>query len=154
EESLQIPVSEGRETFVATRQAIVSLHLEILLGQDRNAEALDVARQARSRVLRLLEPVDRLASLPPDRRRQWERRLTDYHNAAAAVEERARDDWKLPVDQHAPEQAARRAEAEAVTRRLDQAFLVLADPAERQGAKPPPPHAGELILAYHPLATG
>ena len=47
-----------------------------------SAEALDVARHARSRVLRQLERSDRLASLAPDRRARWERLLTNTRRGA------------------------------------------------------------------------
>jgi tetratricopeptide (TPR) repeat protein len=154
EQSLQVPLQEGRETFVAARQAVVGLHIEILLDQGRNAQALDVARHARSRVLRQLASSDRIPSLPPERRSRWERLLTEYHARRAALEEKAKDDWKLPLDQVPREEAARRAEAEALKKLLDEAFLILSDPGERPGDLPPPPRPGELILAYHPLPHG
>jgi len=154
DQSLQIPVQEGRETFMATRQAIVSLHVELLLEQGRNAQALDLARHARSRVLRQLEHGDRLASLAPERRAQWVHFLTEYQDRRTALQERAKNDWKLPADQFRQEQAARKLEADAVKRVLDEAFLILGGPGEQPGKAPAPPRPGELILAYHPLPHG
>jgi cellulose synthase operon protein C len=154
EQSLQVPIQEGRELFVATRQAVASLHVEILLDQNRNAQALDVARQARSRVLRQLESSDRIAGLPPERRARWERLLTEYHERRAALEERAKNDWELPLDQLHHEEAAREAEAEALKKLLDEAFLILGNPGVRPGEAPRSPRPGELILAYHPLPRG
>ena len=154
EQSLQIPLHEGRETFMATRQAIVNVHVDLLLEENRNVEALAVARHARSRMLRQLERSDRLANLTPDRRAEWERLLTDYQQQRAALEERARDDWKLPADRLRREQSTRMAEAEAAKKLLDGAFLLLGDPGEQPGAAPPPPRPGELILAYAPLPRG
>ncbi len=153
-QSLQIPIEEGRETFVAMRQSIVGLHLKILLDQRRNAEALEVARHARSRVLRQLERGDRLASLPPDLRDQWTDLLLNYRKRRAALEERVKDDWKVPEDQLPQEKAARMAEAEAVKRLLDEAFQLLRGAGERKEEMPPAPRPGELILAYHPLPEG
>jgi len=153
-QSLQIPIEEGRETFVAMRQAIVGLHLKILLDQGRNAEAMEVARHARSRVLRQLERVDRLANLPPELRDQWTHLLLNYQNRRAALEVRARDDWKLPEDQLLQEKAARKAEAETLKRLLDEAFQLLGGAGERQDEAPAAPRPGELILAYHPLPEG
>lgn len=154
EQSIQVPIHEGRETFMATRQTIVSLHVEILLEQGRTAEALDVARHSRSRMLRQLERSDRLADLTPDRRTQWERLLATYHERRAALEERAKDDWRLPSDQLRREQAARKGEAKSVKELLDRAFLVLDDAAEPQGETLPPPRPGELILTWCPLSQG
>jgi len=153
EQSLQIPLHEGRELFMATRQAVVSLHVEILLDQGNHAQALAVARHARSRMLRQLERGDRLASLTMDQRARWEGLLTEYQERRAALEERAKDDWRLPADQLRREHAARKPETEAVKSLLDRAFLLLSDPDERP-AEPPPPRPGELILVYHPLPHG
>jgi cellulose synthase operon protein C len=154
EQSLQISIHEGRETFMATRQAIVSLHVELLLKQSEEEDALTVARQSRSRMLRQLERSDRLASLTPARRAEWDRLLKGYQQKRAALEERTKDDWRLPLDQLRREQAARAAEAGELNRLLDQAFLILGPPGEQPGAVLSPPSPGELILAYHPLLHG
>lgn len=155
EQSLQIPVHEGRETFMATRQAIVSLHLEILLDQGRNPEAFAVARRARSRVLRQLAHADRLASLPSGQRDHWARLLAKYQERRAALDSRAKEDWRLPVDQRRHERAKRTQQEEEAKKLLDQAFLVLGDPAKELREAPSPPlRPGELILVYHPLSRG
>ena len=154
EQSLQIPLHEGRETFMATRQAVVSLHVELLLEQARTADALAVARHARSRMLRQLERTDRLASLTPEQRARWDRLLTDYQERRRVLENRAKEDWKLPADRLRHEQVARKAEAEAVNRLLDRAFLLLGNPGGGTAAAAPSPRPGELILAYHPLSDG
>lgn len=154
EQSLQIPLHEGRERFMATLQAIVSLHVELLLDQGDKAQALAVARHARSRLLRQLERGDRLASLPSEQRELWVRALTEYQERRTALEERVKGDWRLPADQLRHEQAARKVEAEGVKKVLDQAFLILGDPEEQPGEGPPAPRLGELILTYHPLSAG
>lgn len=150
--SRQVPLHEGRETFMATRHAVVNLHVELLLDQGRSAEALRLARHARARLLRQLERGHGLADLPPKQRARWERSLAEYQRRRAALEERAKDEWKLPADRLPREQAAMQAEAEALKRSLDEAYQVL--PRERSRAGPSPPRPGELILAYHPLSRG
>lgn len=154
EQSLQIPIHEGRESFIATRQSIVSLHIELLLDQGRNVEALEAARRARSRILRQLAQGDRLAELLPEQRDRRSRLLTAYQQRRAALELRAQDEWKLPVDQRLHEEAARRAEAEAAKKLLDDAFLVLGELRTPGVERLPPPRAGELVLVYHTLPTG
>jgi len=151
-ESLQVPAHEGRETFFAARRSIVSLHLEMLLDDGRAAEALTAARRARSRVLRQLVHVDSLASLPAADRIRRARLLTDYQQARAALETRAADDWKLPADELDGERAARKAEAQRLQRLLDEAFSILGDTRPASTRELPPPRAGELLLAYHPLS--
>lgn len=152
EMSLQVPLQEGRETFMATRHAVVNLHVELLLDQGRNAEALRVARHGRSRLIRQLERSHGLANLSSGQRERLESLLADYHRKRAALEERAKDEWRLPADQAPRAQAAREAEAEAVKKLLDQAFQIF--PRKRSEEEPAPPRPGELILAYHPLAHG
>lgn len=154
EQSLRVPVHEGRETFIAARQATVSLHIEILLDEGRNAEALDVVRHARSRVLRQLERSDRLASLTPEKRALWVGFLTKYEERRAALEELAQDDWQTPEDHRPQEQAAKEKDAEALKGLLDQAFLVLDDSAGLPGETLAPPRPGELILTWCPLTRG
>lgn len=154
EQSLQVPVHEGRGTFMATRQAVVNLYVALLLEVGRREEALDVVRQARSRMLRQLERSDRLASLKPEQRARWDGLLMDYQRKRAALEDRAKGYWRLPKDQFRREQDARAAEAEAATRILDEAFLILEGPGERLEKVFPSPRPGELILAYHPLPRG
>jgi cellulose synthase operon protein C len=150
-QSLQVPVHEGRETFVATRQAIVSFHLELLLDRGQVAEALETARRAQSRVLRQLAHADRLASLPSDERAEWTRLLMSYQERRAVLEARAKDEWKLPADQRRHERAARRLEAEAVKKLLDEAFLIIGERPEEERL---PPRPGEVLLVYHPLSRG
>jgi tetratricopeptide (TPR) repeat protein len=150
--SRQIPLQEGRETFMATRQAVVNLHVELLLRQGSNAEALEVARHSRSRVLRQLERRGNLANLSPGRREQWERLLSEYQERRTALEESAKDDWKLPADELGRARAGRRATAEEAKRILDRAYQVL--PRERWAERLAPPRPGELILAYHSLPRG
>ncbi|HKH47391.1 MAG TPA: CHAT domain-containing protein [Thermoanaerobaculia bacterium] len=154
EQTLQIPIHEGRETFLATRQALVSLHVEILLDQEKNAEALDVARHARSRMLRQLERSERLAGLLPDQRARWHDFLRLFQERRAALEEKAKDDWKLPSDQLLRERSARKAEARELRDLLDQAFRVLDDSTERPEETLRPPRPGELLLTWCPLPRG
>jgi len=154
EQSLRVPITEGRETFVAARQSIVSLHLGLLLDQGRTAEALETARRARVRVLRQLAQADRLSALPPDQRDRRSRLLSEYQQRRTALEERAQDDWKLPIDQRRQEEAARRAEAEAAQQLLDDAFLLLGEPADQPLRAQPAVRRGEVLLVYYPLGEG
>jgi len=154
-QSLQIRIDQGRETFIADRQALVGLHLQTLLDQGRNREALEVARRARSRVLGQLARAGRLESLSPDRRSRWDVLLAEYQERRAALEEQARDDWTLSADQFQLAQAARQGESESVRQLLDQAFQILGDAGGRSPEVPlAPPRPGDLILAYHPLPGG
>ncbi|HEX6901831.1 MAG TPA: CHAT domain-containing protein [Thermoanaerobaculia bacterium] len=153
QQSLQIPLHEGRETFMATRQALVNLHVDLLLRQGQTARALAVARQSRSRMLRQMERGDLMASVTPERRAAWESFAADYEKKRAHLEERARDEWKLPKDRVERDRAARTAAAQALQKELDKAFLAFGSLGDSPGEEPPP-DPGELILAYHPVPDG
>lgn len=154
EQSLQIPINEGRETFVAARESVVMLHLELLLARGRDGEALEVARHARGRLLRQLAQLDRLASLPAEKRDERSRLLSEYQSRRALLEARAADDWKLPADERQQEEAARRQDAAAANKLLDAAFLVVGESAARPPEVRPPVRSGELVLTFHPLRSG
>lgn len=150
-QSLQIPLQEGRDTFVAQREGATGLYLELLLAGGRNAEALDVARRARSRVLRQLARGDRLAGLEGAGLQQWGRALSEYRQLRDSVDNGSAADQRLPADQLRRARAARAALAARAGRTLDRAFAVLGGVDERAL---PPPHPGEVVLAYHPLPRG
>jgi hypothetical protein len=153
EQSLQVPMQEGRDTFVAARQSLVSLHIGLLLDQGRAADALLVARRARARLLRQLAHVDRLSTLPPDQRDRRSRLIGEYQQRRAALEARAEDDWKLPADELRHEEDVRRAEAEAANELLDEAFLVLGEPRDQEPLAQAVSRRGELLLAYQPVGA-
>jgi tetratricopeptide (TPR) repeat protein len=153
EQSLQVPMHEGRETFLAQRERATGLYLEVLLARGRNAEALEVARRARSRMLRQLARGDRLAHLPAIQRERWEGALAEYQQQRTALDADAAADWELPADQAARKREARAARYKEIERFLDQMFNALGGPGER-AAGLQPPRSGEVVLAYHPLSHG
>lgn len=152
-QSLAIPVQEGRETFAAQREGATRLYLELLLAAGRSAEALEVARHSRSRVLRQLARGDRLAHLTAPEQRRWDDALADYWNRRAALEAGSASEWRLAADQLRRRREALAAHYRDAERALDRALAVLGGPAERAGPLPSP-QPGELILAYHPLPRG
>jgi len=152
QQSLQIPIQQGRETFAAQREVATGLYLELLLADGRKAEALDVARRARSRVIRQLARGDRVEHLTPEEQERWDRALVAYRRQRTALDANTADDWRLPADRKARVLAARAAQYQEVERILDQAFTVLGGTGEREAL--PPPRPGEVILAYYPLSHG
>ncbi len=150
EQSLQIPIQEGRERFVAQREAATRLYLELLLGGGGNAEALEVARRSRSRVLRQLARGDRLTHLTPAEQRRWDDALAAYWKQRAPLDAGTATEWRLPTDQLSRRREARAAQYQEAERSLDRAFTVL---GKRETALPAL-HPGELVLSYHPLPRG
>ncbi len=152
EESLQVPLHEGRETFVAQREMGTRLYLELLLSTDRPREALTVARRSRARVLRGLRRGNRLALLSPAERDRWYRAIGEYLSLRAAVD--VGTDPMLPVDQLTRQGKEKEVQGQAAAQALDRAFAVLGTEVSGSATTFPAPRPGELILTYHPLPTG
>ncbi len=153
EESLQVPLDEGRETFLAQRETATRRYLDLLLTGDRAAEAFEVARRARSRMLRGLRQRDRLASLSAAEQERWDRVITEYQTLRAELDAAAAADWRLPADRLSRARAERASRHRELRRVLDQALAIL----DARGSPPsslPPPGAGEVVLAFHPMLRG
>jgi hypothetical protein len=153
EESLQVPMQEGRETFAARREHATREYVALLLDAGRAADALDVVRAARSRALRALYRQDRLAQLSPEERARWDETIGAYLAQRDAMNRASADDWQLSAEALRDAEAERAAARAALARALDDAFLVL-DREPRSAAPPRAPAPGEVVLAYHPLPTG
>jgi tetratricopeptide (TPR) repeat protein len=152
-ESLQVPMQEGRETFMASREHATREHVALLLAAGRDGDALEVVRNARSRALRALYRQDRLAQLSGAERARWDAAIARYLEERDVLNASAAEDWHRPADELRMLEAQRAGTREALARALDDAFLVL----DRSGTGTPvlPASApGELMLAYHPLPAG
>ncbi len=151
EESLQVPLDEGRETFLAQREPATRFYLDLLLDSGRSSEAFALARRARSRVLRDLRRGDRLAHLAANEQNRWDRAIAEYQELREQIDAEAAADWRLPTDQLSRARAQRATTQRKLRRILDEALSIL----DVRGPEPlPPPRTGELILAYHPLPRG
>ncbi len=151
-QSLRAPVHGGRGTFAARREPATRLYLELLLEGGRDAEALEVARRSRSRLLLSLRRGDRLARLEPAEQERWDRAIARYLELRTDLDAAAAGDWRLPTDQLARVRAGRQDRFRELEETLDQAFAVLG--GDGRDAALPALADGELVLAYHPLSGG
>jgi hypothetical protein len=153
-ESLLVPMHEGRDTFVALREGAIRRHLGLLLRAGRSAEALAVARRARSRTLRGLRLAVRLGSLTPAELAAWDRTVAAHDAAREQVDQAAGESWRLPEAEarRALEQGGQR--LRALRDDLDAQLARLDLRAAAEGGELPPPAPEEVLLAYHPLADG
>jgi hypothetical protein len=150
-DSLQVPVQDGREAFVAGREAATRRHLDLLLSTGRTAEALALARRSHARVLAALSLGERLASLPPGKRQAWDTAMTAYQRKRDELVEAAADDWKLPADRLVQLRERRAATRAELAELVDGSLTLL----ERQrGQVLRAPRDGEVIIAIHPLPEG
>lgn len=149
---LRVPLDAGRETLMASREWVTRAHLAMLLDSDRDREALDFARRARSRSLRAVHIEQHIASLPAPMRERWQRASADYQNLRDELMAKTRLSWTLPADElrlleRHKEQSARR-----LRRILDDAVAAVSDaPADVPGLTLAD---GELYINFTKLPEG
>jgi cellulose synthase operon protein C len=150
QQSLAVPVHEGRESFAAQREASARLHVATLLALDRPAEAFAAARRARSRILRQLASRARWGELAAAERLRLEPYLERYQAIAAEAARSAANDWQLPSTARRRAREARNALEREALAALDSAYAAVAGPlAPTEPLVAPAP--GELWLGYFPL---
>ena len=154
EQILQIPASEGRETFAGQRQSAMRQYLELLLDLGQDKAAFDLVRRDRSRLLRQLEIRDRMAQMTTAQQRHWDESMSTYWKLHAQVDQGAENEGELPGDELRRVRARRAEQLERARKQLDGAMAGLRGPGNRDGSLPSPPSPGEVILAYHPLPEG
>lgn len=153
QEVLQVPLTEGRESFLGDRDRGARALVSLLVRLARPAEAMDAARRARGRALESLRLAERLGSLDAAARGRWERALGAYRQARAALDAEAAEDWKLSARRLAEVEAARRDRERALRAVLDEAMAAV--DADRAPATPPRrPGPGELLLLWYPGERG
>jgi tetratricopeptide (TPR) repeat protein len=155
EQSWQIPVHEGLDSFLRLREAEATrLYLRILLDEGRLPEAFALARRARARLLDQLTVRDRLADLTSAEQRRWDQAVAGYRTLRDAIDKEEAEAWRLPADQLERRRANQISRVEKAKQRLDLALAGLGTPRVRGEGSLAPPRAGEVILAYHPLPQG
>lgn len=151
DQSLQVPLGEGRAAFVADRDASIGRYLDLLLRNGRVKEALVVARQSRSRALASIRRGHRLAQLDGEAQARWDLHVGRYLALRSEIEHSMQGEWTLTSfnrDQIQRQRSDRRSQA---LEALDQAFQVFGRKVDPNLSSPPP---GEVLLAYHPLPGG
>ncbi len=152
EVSRLVPLGEGRGSFLGAREQSVRMRVELLLERGRVAEALDVARRSRARVVADLQRSERLSQLDAPTRARWEDALGAYRRERDALAEEASRDWGLSAKRLDEVLAARRERERRLRATLDEALS--STPLAARPEAPRAPSSGELLLAYHPLRRG
>ncbi len=144
---LEVPLDAGREAFLAQREAGARLQMELLLRDGNDAGALAVARRSRARVLRALRPGQQLPQLQATR----DDAIARYLYLRARIEAEAAAAETLSAEGR--EQMESRLEELRLEARgiLDRVYKLI---PWRPAAALSAPRAGEVVLAYHPLADG
>jgi hypothetical protein len=150
-----VPLGEGRDTFLSSYDESARFLIDALVRLGQVREAFAVARLRRVRALVAMAQSARLDGLGPDDRRRWDQALATYRAGRAALEEEARDDWKLPADALARARESRRAREQRLRALLDDAQQILYGSAAAPAASALGwPRSGELYVAYVPGERG
>lgn len=151
---LAVPLLEGRDTLLGEHEVSARERAALLVAKGRAAEALNVVRLARVRVLRALERGDRLAHLPVEKRARWEEAIGAFRREREALNAIAAGDWRLSTVELEEVLHQRRELEDRLASALDAAFAVL-EPDRTRGAELfRKPEAGEVLLAYFPSKEG
>lgn len=153
EESLGVPLGEGRAGFLGARERSARRRVELLLDANSPAAALAAARAARARGLAVLERRDRIAALDDARRARLEAALGAYRAARDALAREAADDWSLSSAHLAKVLLARKTRERAMQATLEETMSALPSIAAASRALPAA-GTGERVVAYFPLARG
>ncbi len=151
--SLLIPLGEGRTSFLGDRDIGTVGHIELLFKMGRSAEALSVARAARSRVIVSVQNALRLQHLSSQDRERWQQAVQRYRTTKEAIVAEAVDDWKLPENELRARRGNRQQRLDDLHRLLDESVLA-SRPREtdsRGTLSYRVPSEGELLLAYYPV---
>ena len=122
--SVLVPIGEAA-SFQGTRETASRARVELLLRTGRVAEALSVARSARTQVLASLASVDGVAALSPADRARWALAIERYRSERRGLDAAGKRDWELATSELHEVQHAR---AEALGRlraSLDSALAAL-----------------------------
>lgn len=158
-ELFQVPLQEGRESFLAQRQATTRRHLELLLRLNRPEDAFALARRGRVRLLRSYYRALRLQGLSTAQKVRWESFVADYQAERAAIDELAEQDWRLATDALEELQIRRQEVRKRLAHRLDEVMALLEPgwlekPGERLAVSPLELPDRALALLFHRRENG
>lgn len=143
-----VPFGEGRSSVSGESREATQRSATLLLELGRDAEALDVVRRARNRVVRSLARTEHVASLAGPDRERWERAIAEYRKAREELDGEAAGDWKKARPALEAAIAARKARHAKLRAALDDAMAIVGGTrAEGLAAL----RSDELVLAYSDL---
>lgn len=145
-----VPITAGRDAFLAHREAATRSWVELLLREGRAGEALTVMRTLRAQFLDSLGAVRRLEALSPAAQARWDEAVARYHRQRAEREQVAAGAWRAVGAQRAVVVDRARALDAQTWELLDEGYPT----AARLSAARRAPEPGEAIVAWMPLHGG
>ncbi|MDB4935719.1 MAG: uncharacterized protein JWP87_2691 [Labilithrix sp.] len=142
---IAVPFGEGRSSVSAESRDGTNRAAALLSKLGRDAEALDVVRRARSRLVRSLARTAHVEALSGADRERYERAIADYRAAREELDAEAAGDWKKTRPALEAAIAARKARHAKLRASLDDAMAVA---GTTKADALPELSPSELVLAY------
>ena len=122
--SLLVPLGEA-SVYRGARETSVRSRIDLLLSHGRAREALDVAREARVRLLLGMTAIDRIPSLPAEARQRWSAAVERYRTERTALDTAGVRDWELATSELEKVQSDRAENLKRLRAALDDAMAIL-----------------------------
>lgn len=156
DQSLVVPLGEGRAAFLARRTAVSERAIALALRAGRTQLAFDLARRSRTRLLSALYRTHLLEDLDPERRQRWDAAIAEYARRRSEREAKLRAHWALSIDELKRGRRDLARQDRGLGAALDDALAVLQQGARAAFERPElaRPQAEELFVVYHPVPGG
>ncbi len=156
DQSLLIPLGEGRDVFLGNREQSAQRRVNILLRLGRTKDAMLCAREARARILGTVQSALRLETLDINARATWDTAVAQYRKEREEIDREAANDWKLPENEFVKVLQTRKGRERKLRAAFDDMLAALgkARTIIPNSERLKMPSTGELFLLYHPLPNG
>ena len=145
-----VPFGEGRSSVSAESREGTNRAAALLVKLGRDADALDVVRRARSRLVRSLARSEHVAALAGPDRERWERAIAEYKSAREELDAEAAGDWKMARPALEAAVSGRKNRLAKLRAALDDAMAIIGG---ARGQSLPPFAPDELVVAYADLGA-
>lgn len=139
-----VPITLGRDAFLAERDLAARHRVALLLQMNRAAEAMAVVRQLRREFLASLRQARALEDLSPADQARWEGLVSEYETLRDEREQRARDAWQVPEENKAEHSSELRRLERRTRELMDEALSIVG--GARQTLRSP--DEGEVMLSW------
>ncbi len=154
EDSLFVPLGEGRGTFSARSDEASRREIALLSRGGDVERAAEVARISRRRMMATLDWFRSVDELSSEKRALWQAALSVYRDERELLSLEQSSDWKLPRSELEQRGASRAVRRERMIARLEEAMATVGRERFRIDNELRKPRTGELFLVIHPLEEG
>ena len=148
ERSLNLPISNGRGSFLGRFEQGIGLYVDFLHREGLDEEAMAVARRARARSVRTLSLTRQIEYLDEVTRKRWEEKLSLYQSRRQELDHIITRLNAAAGDDVPNLQRQRDRQQKNLTDSMEEALGVLGERSEPPALDPPGP--GEVVLTCHP----